>query len=127
MDEKDVMDFTIWQVASAYVFIIAIIIIVRLKKIPRERLVIIAALRMTLQLILVGYILVFVLDYPNPWITVLIVSIMLGFAIINVYQRSNHQLYFPIKKFISMAMVIGITFNLGYFMLVVLQLYPWFE
>ncbi len=127
MGESNVMDFTIWQLVSAYVFIIIVFFIVKLKKIPREKLIVMAALRMTLQLILVGYILVFVLDYPNPWITVLIVSIMLGFAIINVYQRSNHQLYFPIKKFIAMAMIIGITINLGYFMLVVLQLDPWYE
>ena len=127
MDEKDVMDFTIWQVASAYVFIIAILIIVRLKKIPRERLVIIAALRMTLQLILVGYILVYVLDYPNPFITVLIVFIMLTFAIINVYQRANEKIYFSVKKLIALAMVIGITINLFYFMFVVLRLDPWYE
>src|SRR5690625_2537490 len=127
MDEKDVMDFTIWQVASAYIFIIVILIIVRLKKIPRERLVIIATLRMTLQLILVGYILVYVLDYPNPIITVLIVFIMLTFAIINVYQRANQKVYFSLKKLIALAMLIGVTINLIYFMFVVLRLDPWYE
>src|SRR5690625_473645 len=116
MDEKDVMDFTIWQVASAYVFIIAILIIVRLKKITRKRLVIMTALRMTLQLILVVYVLVYVLDYPIPFITVHIVFIMLTFSIINVYQRANEEIYLSVKKLIALAMVIGTSVNLFDFM-----------
>ena len=43
MSGDDTMDFTIWQVALAYVFILIVYLIVRMKKIPRERLIIMSA------------------------------------------------------------------------------------
>ena len=127
MDGNDVMDFTMWQVVNAYVFILVVLFIVRIKKIQREKLIIISTLRMTLQLIIVGYILVYVLDYPNPFITVTIVFLMLSFAIINVYERTKATIAFPLKKLIALAMVLGIAINLIYFMFIVLQLDPWYE
>lgn len=127
MNDDQVMDFTFWQVGLAYVFIIIIFIIVRIKKIPREKLIVMSALRMTLQLIIVGFILIYVLDHPNPFMTVGIILIMLSFAVFNVYQRTKHIIKFSLKKMIALAMFIGISLNLIYFMFVVLQLDPWYE
>lgn len=121
------MDFTFWQMGLAYVFILIILIIVRIKKIPREKLIVISALRMTFQLILVGYILVYVLDNPHPLITIGIILIMLSFAVLNVYQRANSAINLSLKKMIALAMFLGVTLNLIYFMFVVLQLDPWYE
>jgi len=127
MNGDGTMDFTIWQVALAYVFIVIVLFIVKVKKIPREKLIVTSALRMTLQLIIVGYILVYVLDYPHPLVTVFIVFLMLGFAIFNVYQRTKPTIKLSLKKMIALAMLIGISVNLIYFMFVVLQLDPWYE
>jgi len=121
------MDFTIWQVGFAYVFILVVYLIVRIKKIPREKLILISALRMTFQLILVGFILIYVLDNPNPFITVGIILIMLSFATFNVYQRTKPIIKMSLKKMIALAMFVGISVNLIYFMFVVLQLDPWYE
>lgn len=120
-------DFTIWQMALAYVFIAVLFFIVKIKKIPRERLVILSAVRMTLQLIIVGYVLVYVLDYPNPFITVAIILIMLTFATFNVYNRTKSTIAFSLKKLIALAMVTGIIVSVTYFMFVVLQLDPWYN
>lgn len=127
MNDDQMMDFTFWQVGLAYVFIVIILIIVRLKKIPREKLIVMSALRMTLQLILVGFILIYVLDNPNPWMTVAIILIMLSFAVFNVYQRTKPVIKLSLKKMVALAMFIGISLNLMYFMFVVLQLDPWYE
>ncbi len=127
MSGDSAIDFTIWQVALAYVFIAVLFVIVRIKKIPRERLVVLSAVRMTLQLIVVGYVLVYVLDNPNPWITLLIILLMLTFATFNVYQRTKPMINFSFKKLIALAMFTGIIVNLTYFMFVVLQLDPWYD
>lgn len=127
MSGDNAMDFTIWQVALAYVFIIVLFIIVRIKKVPREKLVILSAVRMTLQLIIVGYLLVYVLDNPSPWITLLVILVMLTFATFNVYQRTKPMITFSFKKLIALAMFTGIIVNLTYFMFVVLQLDPWYD
>lgn len=127
MSGDNAMDFSIWQIALAYVFILILLLIVQVKGISRKRLIIVSAVRMTLQLILVGYILVFVLDNPNPWITLLVMFIMLTFATFNVYQRTKHEIYFSFKKLIAVAMFIGVILNLTYFMFVILQLDPWYD
>src|SRR5699024_3982311 len=127
MNEGSMIDFSFWQVAFAYVFILIVFLIVRIKKIPREKLIIMSALRMTLQLFLVGYILFYVLDNPHPLFTVGIILIMLSFSIFNVYQRTNPVIKMSLKKIIALAMFLCISVNLIYFMFVVLQLDPWYE
>src|SRR5690625_43188 len=91
MNGDEAIDFTIWQVALAYVFILIVFLIVKIKKIPRKRLIIVSAVRMTLQLIIVGYVLMYVLDNPSPWITVPIMILMLIFATFTVYQRTKRS------------------------------------
>lgn len=120
-------DFSLWQVSFSFAFIIALFIIVRMKKIRREKLVILSTIRMTVQLIIVGYVLVYVLNNPNPWMTLLIIFIMLIFATFNVYQRTKPTIALPFKKLIALAMFTGIIVNLAYFMFVVLQLDPWYD
>ncbi|MUV36729.1 putative iron export permease protein FetB [Lentibacillus sp. JNUCC-1] len=125
MDES--LDLAIWQVAAAYVFILIVLAIFRIKKIPREKLIVISVLRMTFQLILVGYILVYIFDNPHPALTLGIIFFMLGFAIFNVYQRAKASLNFPLKKMIAAGMILGVTISLAYMMLVVLNLDPWYN
>src|SRR5699024_9629814 len=100
MNGDEAIDFTIWQVALAYVFILIVFLIVKIKKIPRKRLIIVSAVRMTLQLIIVGYILMYVLDHPSPWITVPIMILMLLFVTFTVFHGIKQVIYFFFKKLI---------------------------
>ncbi|MFD2209143.1 ABC transporter permease [Virgibacillus halophilus] len=127
MNHSGTVDLALWQVASAYIFLLIVFIIVRIKKIPREKLIVISALRMTLQLILVGYLLVYIFKYPNPWITLVIIFFMLSFAVFNVYQRSKATLHFALKKMVGVAMFVGVGLSFCYMMLIVLRLDPWYE
>ncbi|MGM8366003.1 ABC transporter permease [Virgibacillus sp. W0181] len=127
MNGNGTIDLAFWQVASAYLFILIVWIIIRIKKIPREKLIVIATLRMTLQLILVGYVLIFVFKYPNPFVTIGIIFFMLGFAILNVYQRTKPAIHISFKKMIAFAMVIGTSLSMIYLVFVVLRLDPWYE
>jgi len=61
---KGIIDLSVVQVALAYVFVILVLIIVRARGIKREKEIIISSIRMTLQLVLVGYLLVYIFDYP---------------------------------------------------------------
>ncbi|MDY7042647.1 MAG: ABC transporter permease [Bacillota bacterium] len=127
MNESSAMDLTLWQLLFAYVFIVILWVIVRVKRIPREKIIIISTLRMTVQLILVGYLLMVVFEQPHPIITLIIVLFMLGFAIYNVYKRASVTISLSIKKTIGLAMFLGIVISLIYFLFVVLQLDPWYD
>lgn len=122
-----VIDLQIWQVASAYIFILVLLLIVKLKGIPREKEIIISSIRMTLQLILTGYILLYLFDNINPFITVFVIGIMEIFAIFNIFKRVNVNLSQKLKKIIAFSMVTGTTISLIYYIFVVINLSPWYD
>lgn len=121
------IDLMFWQVLAAYIFIVILLIIVRVKKIPREKEIVIATIRMTLQLILVGYVLVYIFEFPNPFITIFLFAIMLFFSIHNVYQRAKLELTTSLKKTIALSMFSGISISLIFFIFLVLTLSPWYD
>lgn len=127
MNEAGATDIGIWQLLAAYIFIVVVLIIVRIKKIPREKLIVMSTLRMTLQLILMGYVLVYVFDNPHPLLTLGIILFMLGFAVFNVYQRTKEKISMPLKQMIALAMFVGIGLSIVFFMFVILHLDPWYE
>ncbi|HDR5324359.1 TPA: ABC transporter permease, partial [Bacillus anthracis] len=49
---KGVIELQIWQLAAAYIFILILIGLVKLKGIPREKQIALATFRMTIQLVL---------------------------------------------------------------------------
>jgi len=127
MSGEGATDLAIWQVLAAYIFVVIILIIVRIKKIPREKLIVMATVRMTLQLILVGYVLIFIFENPHPLLTLGIILFMLGFAIFNVYQRTKETISISLKKMIALAMFVGLGLSIAFFMLIILDLDPWYE
>lgn len=120
-------DLPLWQLGSAYVFIIVLLIIVRIRKIPREKEILIATIRMTIQLMIIGYILAYIFSHANPLFTILILIFMLVFAIYNIYRRVNDPLDRELKKKIALSMSIGVVGTLAYFVLVTLSVSPWYN
>ncbi|TGA98120.1 iron export ABC transporter permease subunit FetB [Sporolactobacillus shoreae] len=120
-------DLTLWQLASAYVFILILLFIVKVKGIHREKEILISSIRMTIQLIIVGYILAYVFANAHPLFTILILIFMLSFAIYNIYQRAKLPLSPALKKKIALSMAVGVTATLVYFVLVTLSVSPWYN
>lgn len=124
---KDVINLQIWQMASAYVFIVVLLIFVRIRGISREKEILISALRMTLQLILVGYILVYLFENINPLYTILVIIIMEIFAIYNIFKRTKTKLSKPLKKIIAISMLLGTLSSILYFLFIVVNISPWYD
>lgn len=124
---KEIINLTFIQVVLAYIFVIIVLILVRLRGINREKEIIISSLRMTLQLILVGYLLVYIFDNPNPFITIMIIILMESFAVFTVYKKFNKKLSKSLKKVIALAMGTGTVSCLVYFLIVVVRVSPWYE
>ncbi|RYM05408.1 iron export ABC transporter permease subunit FetB [Sporolactobacillus sp. THM7-7] len=120
-------DLSLWQLASAYVFILILLIIVRVRKIRREKEILISSIRMTVQLMIVGYILSFIFNNDYPFFTVIILLFMLSFAVYNVYKRAGEPLSRELKKRIALSMGLGVILTLAYFILVTLSVSPWYN
>ncbi len=124
---NNIVNLSIFQLASAYIFVIIVLLIVKVRGISREKEIVISTIRMTLQLVLTGYILVYVFDNINPLITILIIIIMEIFAIHNIYKRTKRKLSSKIKKIIALSMIFGTLSSLLYFLLVVIKISPWYN
>jgi putative ABC transport system permease protein len=127
LNMKGIIDLTAIQVGLAYVFVLVVLLIVRIRGINREKEIIISSVRMTLQLMLTGYILVYVFANPNPWLTVAIILLMEGFAVYTIFKRFKNKLSVPLKKTIVISMGIGTLTCLMYFLLIVVRISPWYE
>lgn len=123
----DVLQLSVYQVGLAYVFVLIVLLIVRRRKIHREKELLLASLRMTLQLVLVGYVLVFLFENPHPLLTIAVILVMEAFAIYTVFRKFKNKLGRPLKKIIALSMLSGTLFCLAFFLLVVVQIDPWYE
>ncbi|GGK36447.1 iron export ABC transporter permease subunit FetB [Caldalkalibacillus thermarum] len=123
----DTIELGFWQLACAYVFVLILLIIFRFKKIEREKELLISVIRMTLQLILVGYILTFIFEAQRMVYAILALFIMLTFAIFNIFQRVQKPLSLRLKQIIALSMMTGTLLSIFYFILVVVQVAPWYE
>ena len=122
-----IIDLPAFQVALAYFFVLVVLAIVRVLGIKREKELIISSVRMTLQLILTGYVLVYVFDNPNPFITAGIILVMEAFAIHTVINKFKGKLSKLLKRVIAFSMSVGTLSCLVYFLFIVVRISPWYE
>ncbi|MBU5270446.1 ABC transporter permease [Clostridium cochlearium] len=122
-----VINLQMWQMASAYIFILILLFIVKKRGIPREKEILISTFRMTIQLILTGYILIYIFDNASPVFTILVICIMETFAIYNIFNRSTIKLSKSLKKAICISMIFGTLTSLFYFLFIVIGISPWYN
>lgn len=124
---SDQLDLTLLQLGLAYVFILILFFIFKKRKIKRNKLLFLATIRMTVQLVLVGYILVYIFDNPKPLFTFLVLAVMEVFAINNIFQRVNNPLSNKLKITIAISMAIGTLTSIFYFLFVVVRITPYYN
>jgi putative ABC transport system permease protein len=124
---KGIIDLTIWQVLLSYVFVVIVLFIVKKRGIKREKAILLSSLRMTIQLVLTGYVLVYIFDHPSPLITIAIIILMECFAVYTVFQRFKGLLSKKLKQTIVFSMVAGTMSCIIYFLFVVIRIVPWYD
>lgn len=116
---NDVLDISIPQMVLAFTYAVAVIVIVRLMGIPRELQIIVASLRMTVQLAIAGYVLIWLFDNESLWIILLVLAGMEAFAVYNGIKRTNMRLSPAIRRIIAIAIPAGTLASLAYFLVAV--------
>ncbi|KAB3529293.1 iron export ABC transporter permease subunit FetB [Alkaliphilus pronyensis] len=124
---EGVIDLQLWQLAASYVFIVILLFIVKARGISREKEIIVSSIRMTLQLILTGYLLVYLFNNSNPLYTLLVIAIMEVFAIYNIIKRSKFKLSKGLKRIVAISMLFGTLSSILYFLFVVVNISPWYN
>lgn len=124
---SDIIKLQWYQIGAAFLFIVILLLIVKSKGISREREILISSIRMTLQLIMIGYVLVYIFDNKNPFFTLGIIAVMESFAISNIYKRIKTPLSGYMKKIIAVSLLTGTILSIAYFLFVVVGISPWYD
>lgn len=122
-----VMDLSILQLSLAYIFVFIMLIIFKSRGIKREKQILIASTRMTIQLTIMGYILMFVFSNPSWWLTSLMIIIMISFAIYNSIKRVKIKMSKELKVIIAFSIAFGGLLTATFFIVIVLSVRPWFN
>jgi putative ABC transport system permease protein len=122
-----VMNLSILQLSIAYIFVLVMLFIFKSRGIKREKQILIATTRMTVQLTLMGYVLMFVFNNPSWWLTSLMIVIMISFAIYNIIKRVKIPMSKELKRIITISIVFGALVTAVFFIVVVLSVRPWFN
>ena len=122
-----VMNLSVLQLLIAYIFVLIMLIIFKSRGIKREKQILIATTRMTVQLTLMGYVLMFVFNKPSWWLTSLMILIMISFAIYNSIKRVKVNMSKELQGIIAFSMVLGALLTATFFIIIVLKVSPWFN
>lgn len=122
-----IIDISIVQMAVAFTYVAAVVVIVRMMGIPRELQILVSSLRMTVQLVAAGYVLVYLFDQDSIWLILLVVVGMEVFAIGNAIRRANMPLSTEIRRIIAIALPAGTLVSLAFFLVVVVGEGAWHD
>ena len=114
-----IVKMNIWQFLLVYILLIIVLVIMRRRRINQIKLLFIASIRMTVQLVLAGLVLTYIFENPHPFFTVSYIIAMIGFAIYTVLSRNkglNRQ--FKIVVGVSLA-VTGLSVIIFFILAVV--------
>ena len=106
------VELGIFQFSLIYLLLIIVLIIMKKSKVNQSRLLLVASLRMSVQLVIVGYILQYVFKNPNPLFTVIFLILMISFSIHRVIKRRK-----DLNNNFKIAIGASLTFS-GLFVLI---------
>lgn len=96
----------IWKFALIYLLLIVVLAIMKLCHISQAKLLIVASIRMTVQLVIAGLVITYIFENPHPVFTVGYIAAMTIFAVFRVLSK-NRDLNLKFKVAIGVSMVLS--------------------
>lgn len=106
------------QFSLIYLLLIVILLIMKKSKINQTKLLLVASIRMTVQLVLAGFLLTYIFENPHPVFTFLYITAMVIFSIHRVLSK-NKELNIHFKIAVSLSLAISGVLILCFFVIVV--------
>jgi len=122
-----IMNLSVLQLSIAYIFVLILLVIFKARGIRREKQILIASVRMTVQLTAMGYILVYVFHNPSWWLTSLMILFMVSVAVFNAIKRVKNSMPKRLKYIIGLSLTLGALTVVVFFIVGVVQVRPWFN
>lgn len=113
-----IIKLNIFQFSLIYLLLIVILIIMKRSKINQTKLLLIASVRMTVQLMLAGLILTYIFKKPHPVFVIIYLVAMISFSVHRVLGK-HKDLNKKFKLSITLSLALSGLFVLGYFVMAV--------
>ena len=117
---NQIIKLDLFSFSLVYLLLIIVLLIMKKAKVNQTKLLLVASIRMSLQLVLAGYVLLFIFEHPNPITTMLYFSSIVGFAIHRVLSR-NKWLNREFKYIIGLTIALSGFSIVAFFVLVVVK------
>lgn len=117
---ESIVKLEIFQFSLIYILLIIVLLIMKKSKINQTKLLLIASIRMSFQLVIVGYILQYMFSDPNPMFTIFFLMVMIGFSI-NRVIKSRKDLNNNFKIAIGASLAFSGLFVLMFFVIIVIN------
>lgn len=102
-----------------YLVLLIILWVMKKFKINQEKLLFLGSARMSVQLIIAGYILTYIIENPTPFFTLSYFLIMMAFAIYRVVGK-NQQLNKNFKIIVGVSMFLSGFFIISFFICIII-------
>jgi putative ABC transport system permease protein len=115
---RDIVELQLWQFSLIYLLLLIVLLIMKRCKINQAKLLVVASIKMTVQLVLSGLVLTYIFKNPHPLFVVAYVGLMVVFSVHRVLSQ-NPGLNRRFQCVIAGSMVLSGLFVLLYFVCVV--------
>lgn len=115
---RGIVQLNLLQFSLIYLLLIIILVIMKRSKIHQTKLLLVASLRMTVQLVLAGLVLTYIFDNPHPVFVILYLVAMIAFSIRRVLSK-NKGINRNFKIALSISLAVSGLFVLSYFVMAV--------
>lgn len=115
---RGIVQLNILQFSLIYLLLIIVLAVMKKSKINQTRKLLVASIRMTVQLVLVGFILTYLFEHPHPFLTIVFLAATILFSIHRVlsgYKALNRKF----KWAVALSITISGLFVLAYFVIAV--------
>lgn len=103
---RQIVAMNLFQFSLVYLLLIIVLAIMKKCKISQTKLLIVASIRMTVQLVIAGFILTYIFEKPHPIFTMLYLLAMTTFAIHRVLSKNK-----TINKRFKLAIGFSLAFS----------------
>lgn len=86
---RDVVVLNLFQFSAVYLLLLVVLVIMKKCKINQSKLLVIGSIRMTVQLVLAGFVLTYIFKNPHPVFAIIYLLLMIGMAIHTVLSRNK--------------------------------------
>ena len=126
MQKAELINLGIIDLAVVYGLLLLVIGLARLNRFGQEKEMLVASVRMFVQLIAIGYVLKIIFALDQPWAVLLILFVMLAVAVQMTVARVQQQMP-GIYRVVGGALFLGCGCTTFVFCTLIVGLSPWYD